>query len=136
MLGPAGIKENRDGHCVADPIMRESAASPALTAASVRATTRAGPEHPLPITSATVAATTATAGLSGTSSSTRGHVICTRSCAIAALPVGGARNVLTLLAVGLTTWLYIGVLTARLVGAFVNVGRQSWEEEDDLSEHG
>ena len=59
-----------------------------------------------------------------------------RSCATAALSVGGARNVLTLLAVGLTIWLYIGVLAAQLVGAFVNVGQQSREDEDDLSGHG
>ena len=49
--------------------------SPALTATPARATTRTGPEHPLPNTSATVAATTATAGPVGHSESTRGRVI-------------------------------------------------------------
>ena len=51
--------------------------------------------------------------------------------AIAALPVGGARNVLMLLAVGLTIWLCLGALVAQLFGAFVDRGRQSREDEDD-----
>ena len=49
------------------------------------------------------------------------------------LSVGGARNVLTLLAVGLTIWLCLGALVAQLFGA---EGRQSWEDEDDLPGHG
>jgi hypothetical protein len=51
--------------------------------------------------------------------------------ATAALPVGGARNVLMLLAVGLTIWLCLGALVAQLFGAFVDRGRQSREDEDD-----
>jgi hypothetical protein len=49
-----------------------------------------------------------------------------------ACPSEVARNVLMLLAVGLTIWLCLGVLAAQLIGACVNVGRQSWEDEDDL----
>jgi hypothetical protein len=44
--------------------------------------------------------------------------------------VGGARNVLMLLAVGLTIWLYIGVLTAQLFGAFVSGSRRDRDEDD------
>ena len=44
---------------------------------------------------------------------------------------GVARNVLTWLAVGLTIWLSLGALAAQLFGAFVNGGRQSWEDEHD-----
>jgi hypothetical protein len=43
--------------------------------------------------------------------------------------VGGARNVLTLLAVGFTIWLYVGALTAQLFGAFVSGGR--WDRDED-----
>jgi hypothetical protein len=42
-----------------------------------------------------------------------------------------ARNVLTWLYVGLTIWLCLGALAARMFGAFVNGGRQSREDEDD-----
>jgi hypothetical protein len=41
-----------------------------------------------------------------------------------------------LLAVGLTIWLYLGALTAQLFGAFVDGGRQSQEDEDDLPGRG
>jgi hypothetical protein len=42
---------------------------------------------------------------------------------------GGARNVLTLLAVGLIIWLYVGALTAQLFGAFVSGAR--WDRDED-----
>jgi len=48
---------------------------------------------------------------------------------IAAQTVGVVRNVLTLLAIGLTLWLCVGALKAQLFGAFVDTGRQSWELE-------
>jgi hypothetical protein len=44
--------------------------------------------------------------------------------------VGGARNVLTSLAVGLTIWLYVGALTAQLFGAFVSGGHWDLDEDD------
>jgi hypothetical protein len=51
------------------------------------------------------------------------------SGALSRSSVGGARNVLTLLAVGLTIWLCVGAPTAQLFGAFVNGAR--WDRDED-----
>jgi len=42
----------------------------------------------------------------------------------------GPANVLTVLAVGLTIWLCLGVLVAQLFGAFVDGGRGQSPEDD------
>jgi len=48
-----------------------------------------------------------------------------------AFSVGGARNVLTWLILGLAVWLSVGALTAQLFGAFVAGGLHSRERDED-----
>ena len=49
-------------------------------------------------------------------------------CAAPSSRVGGARDVLTWIVLGLTVWLAIGVLTARLLGVMVGD-----EDDQDLT---
>ena len=47
------------------------------------------------------------------------------------MPVEVSRDVLTWIMLGLAAWLGIGVLTARLFGAFVGGSRRWWEQDED-----
>jgi hypothetical protein len=53
------------------------------------------------------------------------------SCSGPAFSVGGSRNVLTWLILGLAVWLSVGALTAQLFGAFVSGTRRSGERDED-----